>query len=110
MEVMRSKQKVHEMYPRFKQKSLKYWEQLQNRMDAHHTRVQNLELRKRFLDKQAKMNYQHEHDRLRNALEQTVVRRHPLAGHRVRGPLIVNEEDRGAVAQRVEELRAKGAK
>ena len=110
MDALRSKQKVHEMFPRFKSKPLKYWHQLQNRLDAHHTRVQNLELRKRMMDRQSKMNYQHEHDRLRNALEQTVVRRPPLAGQRIRGPLIADDQDRESIARRIDELRAKGAK
>ena len=107
---MRSKQKVHEIYPRFKGKSLKYWQQLQSRLDAHLTRAQSLEIRKRMMDKQAKMNYQQEHDRLRNALEQTVLRRNPIAGLRIRGPMIADDEDRASIARRIEELRAKGAK
>ena len=106
---MRNKQKVHEMYPQFKHKNLKYWHQLQNVLDAHYTRAQNLEYRKRFLDKQNKMNYQHEHDRLRNAMEQTVLRRHPAAGVRVRGPML-GEESRTRVGQRIEELKKLGAK
>ena len=107
--MMKNKQKVHEMHPHFKGKPLKYWQQLQSLMDAHHTRAHNLEYRKRFLDKQSKMNYQHEYDRLRNAMEQTVMRRHPLAGHRVRGPML-GDEARAVVGQRLEDLRQKGAK
>ena len=107
---MKSKQKVHEMYPQFKHRNLKYWEQLQHRLDAHHTRAQNLDYRKKLMDKQAKMNYQQEHDRLRNAMEQTVMRRHPTAGIRIRGSLIANDEDRERAARRIEELKAKGAK
>lgn len=107
--MMRSKQKVHEMYPQFKHRNLKYWHQIQAVMDAHFTRAHNLEYRKKLIDKQSKMNYQNEHDRLRNALEQTVLRRNPLAGIRVRGPML-GDADRVRVGQRMEELRRQGAK
>ena len=109
MEMMKSKQKVHELYPQFKHKNLKYWERLQNVMDAHHTRAHNLEYRKKLLDKQSKANYQNEYDRLRNAMEQTVMRHHPVAGYRVRGPMLVGDA-RANVEQRLEDLRRQGAK
>ena len=68
-----------------------------------------LEYRKRILEqKQQKMNYQNECDRLRNALQETVLRR-SIAGGMVRGPRITwkNEEN---VLRRITELEAQGVK
>ena len=67
-----------------------------------------LEYRKKILEKQQKMNYQNEYDRLRNALQETVLRR-SIAGGMVRGPGIIgnNEEN---VLRRIAELEAQGVK
>ena len=67
-----------------------------------------LEYRKRILDKQQKMNYQNEYDRLRNALQETVLRR-SVAGGTVRGPKIRGENEAN-VLKRIAELEAQGAK
>ena len=67
-----------------------------------------LEYRKRILEKQHKMNYQNEYDRLRNALQETVLRRHPVAGP-IRGPKIVGESKEN-VEKRIAELESFGVK
>ena len=79
--------KLHEAYPYLREKSLHHWKRTQQTLDAHHTRAQMLEYRKRILDKKQKMNYPNEYDRLRNALQETVLRR-SVAGGIVRGPKI----------------------
>ena len=75
-------------------------------MDAHHTRVQMLEYRKMMLQKQQKMNYQNEYDRLRNALNATVLRRHALTGVVVRG--LVDGSSKTEATKRLEELEKLG--
>ena len=72
-------------------------------MDAHHTRAQSLQYRKMILEKQHKMNYQNEYDRLRNALDATVLRRNALTGDMIRGPAVSFTEKDG-VKRRLEEL------
>jgi hypothetical protein len=62
----------------------------------------------RILEKQQKMNYQNEYDRLRNALQETVLRR-SVAGGMVRGPRIIGENKEN-VERRIAELEAQGAK
>ena len=81
---------------------------MQHTLDAHHTRAQLLEYRKRILEKQHKMNYQNEYDRLRNALQETVLRRRPLA-RQIRGPRILGE-NRENVDKRIAELESFGVK
>jgi hypothetical protein len=54
------------------------------------------------------MNYQNEYDRLRNALQETVLRRHPVAGQ-IRGPRIVGENKEN-VLNRIAELESLGVK
>jgi hypothetical protein len=67
-----------------------------------------LEYRKRILEKQQKIDHQNEYDRLRNALQETVLRR-SVAGGMVRGPRIIgNKEDN--VLRRIAELEAQGVK
>ena len=81
---------------------------MQHTLDAHHTRAQTLECRKRILEKQHKMNYQNEYDRLRNALQDTVLRRHPVAGP-IRVPKIAGENKEN-VEKRIAELESYGVK
>ena len=97
---------LHEANPYLRGKSLHYWKRLQHNMDAHHTRVQMLEYRKMMLQKQQKMNYQNEYDRLRNALNATVLRRHALTGGLVRGP--VDGSFKTEAMKRLEELEKLG--
>ena len=54
------------------------------------------------------MNYQNEHDRLRNALQETVLRR-SIAGGMVQGPRITGKNEEN-VLRRIAELEAQGAK
>ena len=54
------------------------------------------------------MNYQDECDKLRNALQETILRR-SVAGGMVRGPRIVGENNEN-VERRIAELEAQGAK
>ena len=54
------------------------------------------------------MDYQNEYDRLRNALQETVLRRHPVAGP-IRGPRILGE-NREDVEKRTAELESLGVK
>ena len=90
---------LHEANPYLRGKSLHYWTRLQHNMDAHHTRVQMLEYRKMMLQKQQKMNCQNEYDRLRNALNATVLRRHG-------GP--VDGSSKTEAMKRLEELEKLG--
>ena len=98
---------LHEANPYLRGKSLHYWKRLQHSMDAHHTRAQALESRKMILEKQHKMNYQNEYDRLRNALDATVLRRNVLSGLMMRGPAVYFTEKDG-VKRRLEELEKLG--
>ena len=108
MDVRKIKGKLHEAYPYLRAKSLHHWKRAQQTLGAHHTRAQMLEYRKRILEKQQKMNYQNEYDRLRNALQETVMRRHPVAG-RISGPKITGKNEEN-VLRRITELEAQGVK
>jgi hypothetical protein len=68
MQINKPLYNVNSIYPYIRSYNTKYWEQLQKVMDASKTRAQNIELRKRFIQKQNKMNYQNEYDRLRGEL------------------------------------------
>ena len=103
MDVKTERIKPHEAYPYLREKSLQYWKRLQHTMDAHHTRVQMLEYRKMMLQKQQKMNYLNEYDRLRNALNATVLRRNALTSAMMQGPAVSFTEKDG-VKRRLEEL------
>ena len=56
------------MYPNPQKHNLKYWERMQKVLDAKATRAQNLILRHKWIERQNKMNYQNEYDRLRGEL------------------------------------------
>ena len=49
---------------------LHYFEQLQKQIDAHSTKAESISLRKNWLDKQKKINYTNEYDRLRSTIAQ----------------------------------------
>ena len=108
MDVRKMKVKLHDAYPYLREKSLHHWKRTQQTLDAHHTRAQKLEYRKRILDKQQKIKCQNEYDRLRNALQETVLRR-SVAGGMVRGPKLFDESKEN-VERRIAELEAQGAK
>ena len=108
MDVRKIKGKLHEAYPYMREKSLHHWKRTQQTLDAHHTRAQMLEYRKKILEKQRKMNYQNEYDRLRNALQETVLRR-SVVGSMVRGPRIIGDNEEN-VLRRIAELEAQGVK
>ena len=52
------------MYPNPQKYNLKYWERMQKLLDARETRAQSLLLRHKWIERQNKMNYQNEYDRL----------------------------------------------
>ena len=56
------------MYPNPQKYNLKYWERMQKVLDAKTTRAQNLLLRHKWIERQNKMNYQNEYDRLRGEM------------------------------------------
>lgn len=54
--------------PTLRSRNTKYLERLQKVMDAAKTASQNLELRKKFIERQNRMNYRNEFDRLQGEL------------------------------------------
>ena len=52
---------------------LKYFAQVQKRLDAHHTKAESIALRKRWLDSQKRASYQNEYDRIRGILSQSIL-------------------------------------
>ena len=53
---------------------LHYFKNLQKQLDAHATKVASIRLRKEWLEKQKKMNYQNEYDRIRGLIDQNTVK------------------------------------
>ena len=51
---------------------LKYFAQVQKRLDAHQTKAESIALRKRWLDSQKRASYQNEYDRIRGILSQSI--------------------------------------
>ena len=47
-----------------------YFEQLQKQIDAHSTKAESIALRKTWLEKQKKINYINEYDRIRSQIAQ----------------------------------------
>ena len=47
-----------------------YFEQLQKQIDAHSTKAESIALRKTWLEKQKKINYTNEYDRIRSQIAQ----------------------------------------
>ena len=56
------------MYPHPQKHTVKYWERVQKVLDAKATGAQNLLLRHNWIERQNKMNYQNEYDRLRGEM------------------------------------------
>ena len=53
---------------------LHYFKNLQKQLDAHATKASSIALRKQWLDKQKKVNYQSEYDRIRSEIAHNVVK------------------------------------
>ena len=53
---------------------LHYFKNLQKQLDAQATKASSIALRKQWLDKQKKVNYQSEYDRIRGQMEHNVVK------------------------------------
>ena len=53
---------------------LHYFKNLQKQLDAHATKASSIALRKQWLNKQKKVNYQSEYDRIRNEIEHNNVK------------------------------------
>ena len=53
---------------------LHYFKNLQKQLDAQATKSSSIALRKQWLDKQKKINYQSEYDRIRGEIEHNVVK------------------------------------
>ena len=51
-----------------------YFENLQKQIDAHATKAESIALRKTWLDKQKKINYTNEYDRIRSQIAQNVIK------------------------------------
>ena len=58
---------------------LHYFKNLQKQLDAHATKVASIRLRKEWLEKQKKMNYQNEYDRIRGMISQNTVKGKSIA-------------------------------
>ena len=53
---------------------LHYYKTLKDKLDAQATKASSIALRKQWLDKQKKVNYQSEYDRIRGQMEHNVVK------------------------------------
>ncbi len=51
-----------------------YFQNLQKQIDAHATKAESIALRKTWLDKQKKINYTNEYDRIRSQIAQNVIK------------------------------------
>ena len=58
-----------------------YFEQLQKQIDAHSTKAESIALRKTWLEKQKKINYTNEYDRIRSHIAQNQVTGHHGMNH-----------------------------
>jgi len=64
MDSRKRKNKLHEIYPNARKHNLSYWERMQKFLDATGTKTQNLQIRKKWSERQYLVNYQNEFDRL----------------------------------------------
>ena len=53
---------------------LNYFRNVQRQLDAHATKAASIALRKNWMEKQKKINYQNEYDRIRGEIEHNTVR------------------------------------
>ena len=58
---------------------LHYFKNLQKQLDAHATKVASIRLRKEWLEKQKKINYQNEYDRVLGMIPQNTVKGKSIA-------------------------------
>ena len=64
MDDRQRRRRLHEIYPHANKMNLNYWERLQRVLDATGTRGQNLQVRKKWIERQNLTNYRNEFDRL----------------------------------------------
>lgn len=64
MDDRKRRRRLHEIYPNANKMNLNYWERLQRVLDATGTRGQNLQVRKKWIERQNLTNYRNEFDRL----------------------------------------------
>ena len=50
-----------------------YWQRVKHMMEMHELKQKSIHFRKKLLEDRAKVNYQHEYDKIRGALAHTVV-------------------------------------
>ena len=70
-----------------------YWQRVKHMMEMHEMKQKSIHFRKKLLEDRAKVNYQHEYDKIRGALAHTVV---PIQSQRT-------------LERRMNELRSLGA-
>ena len=73
-----------DLQQRLTARSLHHIKNLQRIVDAHHTKAANLKLRKEWLDKQKRMNYSNEYERIRGLIDHNLVRGKSITGLRSR--------------------------
>jgi len=64
MDDRQRRRRLHEIYPHANKMNLNYWERLQRVLDSTGTRGQNLQVRKKWIERQNLTNYRNEFDRL----------------------------------------------
>jgi len=64
MDDRKRRRRLHEIYPNANKMNINYWERLQRVLDATGTRGQNLQVRKKWIERQNLTNYRNEFDRL----------------------------------------------
>ena len=52
---------------------LHQYKQLRQKLDAHNTKAESIQLRKKWLEAQKRANYQQEYDRIRGLLSQSIL-------------------------------------
>ena len=70
-----------------------YWHRVKHMMEMHEMKQKSIHFRKKLLEDRARVNYQHEYDKIRGALAHTVV---PIQSQRT-------------LERRMNELRSLGA-
>ena len=58
-------------------KKLRYYRQLQRKLDAYNTKASSLTFRKHILERQKLNNYQNEYDKIRGLLSQSTLKNVP---------------------------------
>ena len=77
---------------------LHHYKQLRQKLEAHNTKAESIQLRKKWLEAQKRANYQQEYDRIRGLLSQSILppgtkrledREAELKGLGITGPSII---------------------